>query len=299
MKYLKITASSFLLFIAAINVYAQKVVVIGLDGFSTEGFKTAKHPNIDRLFAGGALSLNTRPVMPSVTMPNWTSHLTGSGPEEHGVTSNKWTFEQHELMPTDVDQDGYYPSIFKVLKEQIPKIQTAYYYNWANLILPMNKKYLDEVSLEDSNGYIGNYRKASDFLIKNRQNPAMVFLYSVHIDYAGHEYGWMSPQYIAAIEQADTVIGRFIDDLKKQKVFADTHFMLITDHGGVDKGHGGTSMREMQIPWAITGPKIKKTGLWKYPYNSNKNTSLVITKLFGVRKLPESWIGQASKELFK
>ncbi len=28
--------------------------------------------------------------MPSVTLPNWTTHLTGSGPEQHGVLGNGW-----------------------------------------------------------------------------------------------------------------------------------------------------------------------------------------------------------------
>ncbi len=64
----------------------KRVVIIGLDGFSIDGFKTAKHPNIDKMVAAGVLSLTTRAVMPSVTLPNWTSHLTGSRPKEHGVS---------------------------------------------------------------------------------------------------------------------------------------------------------------------------------------------------------------------
>ena len=40
-----------------------------------EGFKAA-NTYLDRLLAEGTYSLTTRPVMPSVTLPNWTSHLT-------------------------------------------------------------------------------------------------------------------------------------------------------------------------------------------------------------------------------
>lgn len=142
----------FLLTITCSAVTAQdkptRVLILGLDGFSAEGFKVAKHPNLDRMIADGVLSLTTRPVMPSITLPNWTSHLTGSGPEEHGITSNDWTLEKHTLTPIDTDQDGYYPSIFKVLKDKIPGVKTAYYYNWKELINPINKKYLDEVSLK-------------------------------------------------------------------------------------------------------------------------------------------------------
>lgn len=286
------------------NVSAQRgpkrVVIIGLDGLSVDGFKKAKHPNLDKMIAEGVLSLTTRPVMPSVTLPNWTSHLTGSGPEEHGVIDNKWTIENKPLKALDTDRDGYYPSIFKVLKDNIPGVKTAFYYNWAELNNSTNKNYLDEISFEWNDKYDSNYRKAFDFIVTNKNDPTLVFLYSVHTDHAGHSYHWMSPQYITAIEQADTAIGIFLDKLRSEKLYDDTHFLLITDHGGNPKtGHGGTSMEEMQVPWAITGPQIQKLGL-STMYNSNKNTAVVIAKIFGVKEknLPKSWTGFLQKEIF-
>lgn len=277
---------------------SPRVLIIGLDGFSTEGFNTAKHPNLDKMIADGVLSLTTRPVMPSITLPNWTSHMTGSGPEEHGVVSNGWTMEKHSLIPLETDKDGYYPSIFKVLKTEKPATKIAYYYNWKELIYPINKTYLDEVSFQEKDQYKENYNKAYDFLLQNKKDPALVFLYSVHTDHAGHGYGWMSPQYISAIEAADVEIGILLEKLKTAGLYNDLHFMLITDHGGISKGHGGTTMNEMQVPWAITGPKIKKLGLIK-TFNSNKNTALVLARIFGVDKLPASWTGTAPKTIFK
>lgn len=232
------------LFISSAQLLAQRVVIIGLDGFSAEGFKKASHPNLDKMIAEGVLSLTTRPVMPSVTLPNLTSHLTGSGPEEHGVTSNNWTVQKHELNPIDSDKDGYYPSIFKVLKEQLQHVKTAFFYNWAELINSMNKKYIDEVSFQYHDKYDSNYQKAYEFIVNNQKDPELVFLYSVHTDHAGHNYGWMSPQYISAIESADGAIGVFLDKLKAAHLYHNTYFMLITDHGGIGKGHGGTSMPE-------------------------------------------------------
>ena len=163
--------------------------------------------------------------MPSVTLPNWTSHLTGFGPEEHGVTSNSCTVEKHELAPIDSDAEGYYPSIFKVLKEQVPHVKTAYYYNWAELINSMNKKYMDEVSFQYHDKYDSNYPKAYEFIVQNQKDPELVFLYSVHTDHAGHNYGWMSPQYIAAIESADSAIGGFLDKLKAAHLYKKNLFL--------------------------------------------------------------------------
>lgn len=278
----------------------QRVIIIGLDGFSVEGFNTARIPNITHLLSEGTYSLTTRPVMPSVTMPNWTSHLTGSGPEEHGVTDNTWTPDKHQLEAIDKDAGGYYPSVFKVLKEQVPGMKTGYYYNWKELIYPINREYLDEVSFEADDLYEENYRKAFNFMVANKNAPTLVFLYSVHTDHAGHTHKWMSPQYIKALEDADAAIGRLIEKLKAEKLYKDTHFLLITDHGGIEKSHGGVSMQEMQVPWGVTGPKIKRRGLAPF-YNSNKNTALVVARIFNLRskKIPECWTGQIPGILFR
>jgi predicted AlkP superfamily pyrophosphatase or phosphodiesterase len=143
-----------------------------------------------------------------------------------------------------------------------------------------------------------NYGKAFDFMLKNRKDPALIFLYSVHTDHAGHEFGWMSDPYIKAIEAADVAIGALLDKLKAEGLYKDTHFLLITDHGGINKGHGGVSMNEMQIPWAITGPQSRKRGLVT-DFNSNKNTSLVLARIFNINKLPDAWTGILPNVIFK
>lgn len=289
----------FLGFISAGNkAKPKRVVIIGLDGLSMEGFQKAKHPNLDKLLADGILSLKTRPVMPSVTLPNWTSHLTSGGPEQHGVTGNDWTIDKHQLNPIESDDEGYYPSIFKTVKEQIPGVKTAFYYNWANLINSINQKYLDEVSFEENDSYVNNYNKAFDFAVENKSNPTLIFLYSVHIDHTGHQHNWMSPEYIAAIEAVDVEIGNFINKFKNAGLYDNTNFLLITDHGGVGNGHGGTSMAEMEVPWAITGPGVKERGILKTP-NSNANTATVIAHIFGCKDLPKSEIGRVPDGIFK
>ncbi|WP_089891279.1 alkaline phosphatase family protein [Kriegella aquimaris] len=277
---------------------AKRVIVLGLDGLSVEGFKTAKHPNLDALFEDGTISFTTRSVMPSVTLPNWTSHLTGSGPEEHGVDNNNWTLADHQLPPLEKDSDGYYPSIFKVLKDQMPNIKTAYYYNWGNLINPINQKYLDEVNFLEDDAYEENYSKAKSFALKHKDDPTLIFLYSVHVDHAGHGHEWMSPEYITAIEEADVKIGTLISDLKKDELYEDTHFLLITDHGGKGTGHGGMSPVEMTVPWGIKGPGIKKAKMLD-DHNSNKNTALVLARLFGRDSLPKSWTGKVPESIFE
>ncbi len=274
-----------------------RVIMIALDGISVEGFQKAATPNLDILLKEGALSLTTRVVMPSVTLPNWTSHLTGSSPEQHGVVNNAWQLEKFVLPAVETDADGYYPSVFTVLKEQVPGIKTAFYYNWINLFYPYNKRYFDEVSYLENDAYVPNYKKAFDFVVKNCQSPTLVFLYSVHTDHAGHKHSWMSPEYIRSVEEADREIGRFLGKLKAEGLYEDTYFMFLSDHGGIHYGHGGVTTDEMIVLWGITGPGIKK-GMEITEPNNTVNTAAMIVHLFGKKK-PLSWTGEIIESVFK
>ena len=149
---------------------AKRVVLISLDGICVEGFLKARTLNLEALLADGSLSLDTRVVMPSVTLPNWTSHLTGSGPEQHGVVDNSWEISKFKLPAIHTDSDGYYPSVFKILKDAVPQMKTAFYYNWINLFYPYNKKYLDEVSYLEQDAYVPNYEKAFSFLMQTSRS---------------------------------------------------------------------------------------------------------------------------------
>ena len=280
-----------------ISAKPKRVIMIALDGISVEGYQKANTPNLDALMAEGAFSLTTRVAMPSVTLPNWTSHLTGSGPEQHGVVNNGWKIDKFVLPAVETDTDGYYPSVFTILKEEMSEIKTAFYYNWINLFYPYNKKYFDEVSYLEKDEYIPNYQKAINFIVRNQDKPTVVFLYSVHTDHAGHRHKWMSPEYIHSIEEADVQIGKFINEMKEKGLYKDTHFMFLSDHGGINNGHGGVTTNEMIVPWGITGPKIKKGFKIKEPHNT-VNTASVILRLFKIKQ-PLSWTGEVPESIFK
>ena len=78
---------------------ARRVIVMTFDGIRVDGLAKARTPNIDTLIAEGSASYLTRDVMPSITLPNYTSHLTGAGPEVHGVATNGWKVDDYKLAP--------------------------------------------------------------------------------------------------------------------------------------------------------------------------------------------------------
>ena len=276
---------------------AKRVIIMTFDGIRVDGLQQARTPNIDSIIADGCVSWATRDVMPSVTLPNYTSHLTGAGPEVHGVVDNKWKIDNHKLDPVEKDEDGYFPSIFKVLKDYDPSIKTAFYWNWMPLINGMNKKYIDERKSSSWNSFSPLYARAMEYISENRNDKMFVFLYTVHTDHVGHQSEWMSPEYIKAIEEGDEQVGLMLDFLKKEGLYDETHIMFISDHGGIGTHHGGVSPEEMTVPWVIAGPGIKK-GFTITEANNTVNTASTVARLFGAEQ-PLCWTGEVPMSIFK
>lgn len=264
----------------------ERIILIGIDGMGIDGLMKASTPNIDELIYSGATSLRTRAVMPTVSGPNWGSHLLGAGPEQHGITSNGWTTIEHSVEPTYKDGDGYFPSIFQLISEQLPEAKTSFFYDWKALGNFYNLKNIDKV--EFSKGYIESFEKATPWILKN--NPLFSFIYIGHPDEVGHSFKWGSKEYIKAIEDVDKSLGEFFSQLKQNGMFENTHFIVVTDHGGNDYGHGGLSMDEIEIPWIIAGPGVIKDRIIEQ-HNDVFNTASTIAYLLDIEQ-PYEWVGR-------
>lgn len=276
---------------------AKRVLIVTFDGIRVDGLAQAKTPNIDALIAEGAASMATRDVMPSVTLPNYTSHLLGAGPEVHGVVNNGWMVDDYKIPAVQMDEDGYFPSVYQVLKEGVPGIKTAYYFNWKPLIRPLNQKHMDDILCVEDEEYPQLYDRAMEFIKENRAAPQFIFLYNGHTDEVGHKHEWMSPEYIKSIEDGDAQVGRIMDFLKKEGLYEGTHIFFISDHGGVGKGHGGVSEEEMIVPWVLRGPGIK-VGYTITEPNNTVNTASTVLSLFGLEQ-PLCWTGEVPMSIFK
>jgi predicted AlkP superfamily pyrophosphatase or phosphodiesterase len=241
--------------------------------------------------------MSTRDVMPSVTLPNYTSHLYGAGPEVHGVTANDWKKDNFKLAAVETDEEGYFPSVFKVLKQNVKGIRTAFYWNWKPLVNPHNPRWFDDSMYAEKDAFVPLYDRAMEYIGGHRDEPLFMFLYSVHTDHAGHKYQWMSPEYIGSIEEGDVQVGRLIDFLKEEGLYDETHLMFISDHGGIGNGHGGISPEEMIVPWIIEGPGIKEGFTIDEP-NNTVNTASTVLRLFGVEQ-PLSWTGEVPESIFR
>ncbi len=268
------------------------VVVIGVDALSTEGLQFSQTPNIDTLIRRGALSLTTRAVMPTVSAPNWASMLLGAGPEQHGVTRNGWTRENSTIVPAERDADGYFPSIFKVVREQMPGRKTAMFYDWDELANFYNPKDIDaEVFSKD---YHETVLKAAAFIVGER--PAFTFIYIGHADDVGHDSGHGTVAFRQSIADVDEALAYALLGTEKGRLFDSLLFFVISDHGGVGHGHGGESMDEIEVPWVVSGPGTVVDRMLVKPNNSF-NTASTAAWALGLRQ-PDSWIGRPVLEAF-
>ncbi len=264
----------------------DRIILIGIDGLSTDGIQCAKTPNLNRLIKDGAFTLKARGVMPTVSAPNWGSMLCGAGPEQHGITNNGWTIRNHTIEPTVKDEEGYFPSIFTIIRNQMPDAKTAIFYDWKELMDLFNGKYISKIEF-DSN-YSDVYRNAINYILN--KSPLFIFIYAGHVDEIGHKFQHGSPEYYKSIEDVDNEIGKLLNSLDSAGLYETTNFIVISDHGGVGYGHGGESMAEIQVPWIIEGPGIIQNKLIEQPVNTYYTAS-TIAYLLGLHQ-PEQWIGK-------
>lgn len=284
-----------ILILACSSPDAQKtkhVVLIGVDGMSPDGIRNADTPVMDELMINGVHSFTARAVLPSSSGANWASLLNGAGPEQHGVISNSWRTDNFILPATVVSDENKFPSVFRVIRDQMPEAVTGSIMHWApikNFIELSTIDYTAEPSTEDESA-----RLTAAFILENK--PAFTFMHLDHVDHAGHHDGHGTPIYYQSVEKADSLIGIVVQAVKDAGIFDDTIIMITADHGGLGKGHGGETLEEMNIPWIISGQEVKANYVENTPINTYDTPATILYAL-GL-EVPYEWIGRPVKSAF-
>ena len=85
--------------------------------------------------------------------------------------------------------------------------------------------------------------------------------------------------------------------LEDANMLNETLILISSDHGGTGKGHGGKTLLEMEIPWIIWGAGLKKKGAISETIITY-DTAATLAFVMGL-EMPQSWRGQAQKQLFE
>ena len=269
------------------------VLVVGCDGFGSIAFNETNTPVLHSLMRNGAWTLKARAVMPTSSSPNWASMIMGAGPEQHGVTSNEWETNKFEIAPTVVGTGGMFPTIFGVLRQQRPNARIACVHDWdgfGRLLEPTAPNILENVK-----GSAATAARAIEIIKQHK--PDFLFVHFDEVDHAGHEYGWGSKEYFAAVEKVDGLIGDLLRGLQDEHLLETTLIVMTADHGGKAKSHGGLSMAEIEIPLILSGPGVRRGRELDQPVNTYDLAPTLAWVLD--LQAPACWIGKVVAEAFE
>ena len=223
----------------------KKALYIGIDGTRFDSIEKADTPNLDALIANGVhsptcLILGERyQKNDTISGPGWSSILTGVWADKHGVHDNSFNGRKYEQ----------FPHYFARLKEVRPEAKTASFVTWKPIAEHITSAADVNANFEDKDHGVLDYdrydTKATEAAVKHlgEADPDAVFLYLGQVDVAGHTHGFHPsvPEYLAAIERADKLVGRAVAGVKARKTFAQEDWLVVvtSDHGGKGTGHGG------------------------------------------------------------
>lgn len=220
----------------------RHVVVLGIDGFGGQWWgDPVATPNLDALRELGVWTVEMQNALPTSSSTNWMSMIGGSTPEQHGVLSNGW-------QPGDSDPP---PTMFATLREHQPDATIGIFHDWADF------DRLVEPGVADHVEHPGDEQQTMDaataWLVEAQ--PTLLFVHLDLVDHAGHTYGFGSPDYVAAVETADALLGQLRTAIEDAGMWPHTALLVSADHGGAGLLHGADTAVERSIPFVLHGPQ--------------------------------------------
>ena len=284
----------------AIRSYAAKkpahVIVVGFDGWGAYSVPKAEMPNLSELMERGAWTLKKRSVLPSSSAINWASMFMGVGTEGHGYTT--WGSKTPEIPSIALSENGIFPTIFTITRQQRPKSEIGVLYEWDGIkyrIDTLAVSHHAQVSPTPEGSSVPITDAFAEYIRQSKPTLALVSYDSP--DAVGHRVGHDTPEYYAMLRELDGHLGRIVGALKEAGIYDSSVVIVTSDHGGIGKGHGGITLAEMETPFVIAGPGVRQIGEFKSAM-MQYDVAATIAWLLGLKQ-PQPWVGRPVKEILK
>ena len=294
------------------------VVAISVDGLNPDAIRELGPelaPSYHRLLAEGAGTLNARSAVErTVTLPNHTGMLTGR--RVRGVAGHHIGFNNDDKGTTvHTEAGGYRASLFDVVHNRGGS--TALYTtkdkfalfdrSWGSNGNP------DRVGKDHGTDKIDEFVVGSAEGITGRVVEQLTtgpldatFLHLGTPDEVGHDFGFMGPEYLAAVAETDRLVGQVLDAVRSTRYLRRHVTVVLTaDHGGRGGGHSDpTDPDNYTVPFFAWGVGVARgaelyalnqervdPGTLRPRYRTNppiRNTDLasLVTTLLGHRAVP-------------
>ncbi len=265
-----ITACLFAVFTKAEQV---PVLLLSIDGFSSEYLTKHKPKHLLQLANNGLSASSLTSVFPSKTFPNHLSIVTGKYPAEHGIIAN--SFYRRDKKSTYSMGDGRLdPSWLKAepiwITAEKQGIKSASYF-WPESTTSING--ITQTYSYPYDGTTSNETRINQILdwlqLPEAQQPKLITGYFSLIDDAGHNHGTDAQETKFAVEKVDSFIGQFMSRLDNLNI--EVNLIIVSDHGmiNIDKRHAVKidKMKELaQVDYVAIG----QTQLYIYESDSQK-----------------------------
>ncbi len=224
----------------------HRVVLVVVDGLRLDRSRQLKFLNDLRV--RGA-DFDCVAGIPSYSKPGRATLATGSWPDVHGVTSNR------HIGIISID------NLFRSARRVGDGVAVAGSDIWRCLFAPdlEGATVVESTLAEEQGGFsrveprMQNFERAAVRRLA-ATGARLTVLDLVIPDYAAHEFGARSPQYVRACLEADRTLGLLVAELNLYT----TTLVVTADHGHLDRGgHGGVEPEVLQVPLVIVGRGIR------------------------------------------
>lgn len=267
----------------------KHVIWIGLDGWGAYSMEKADMPVTKQFMKEGSYTLKKRSVLPSSSAVNWASMFMGAGPEIHGYTD--WNSQTPDLPSRVVNEHGMFPTVFQLYREANPTAEIGCVHDWDGI------KYVIDTLAFNYHAQGPEYTEfphaLTEMAVKyiTEKKPNLFAVIYDNPDHVGHEAGHDTPEYYANLKELDGYIGEIVEAVKQAGMMDETVFVITGDHGGINKGHGGKTMEEMETPFIIAGKGIKKGYCFDDISMMQFDCASTLAALLDLTQ-PQVWIGR-------
>ena len=243
------------------------VVIVGLDGMGNF-CKDTPTPRMDAIFENGAKTLHGLSLFPTISAQNWGAMLIGTDPEVHGLTNGGISQQEYT--------NDALPTVFSTVRRAYPDSVLCSVSNWE----PINHGIIEQgLGVEKQTAENGAETTDKIVACVLARKPDLLFIQIDDPDEAGHHYGYGTEGHLACITHVDAMVGRIYDAYTDAGIIDDTLFIVITDHGGYQHGHGGYTDTEKYIYFALTGKTVRKTDGF---FATTKDINAIVRYAFGL-----------------
>lgn len=274
----------------------KHVILIGFDGLSSYSITHgANMPTYRKLMETGSYTVKNRSILPSSSACNWASMFMGAGPELHGFTD--WGSQKPDLPSRELTENGLFPDIYHQVRLIKPEAELGFIYEWGGMSYLVDQKSINYFKQESLSGADTQAAIASTVEYIKAKKPAFCSIVFAEPDGAGHGKGWESEEYFSTLTHLDKALAEIVKAVDEAGMTDETVFVLSADHGGINQGHGGKTMKEMETTIVFNGKGIKKG--FEIPESTMVyDIASTIGYIFGIDQ-PQVWIGRPVKSIFE